>query len=280
MPLPKLAQPTQTTGLLGHPVAHSLSPALHQAWRAKHQINGEYLAFDVPPDEVPAAIESMRNQHLQGLNITVPHKQAVLAHVDVLDAPAKQIGAANTLYWHGDALHATNTDAYGFIENLRAQMAGAFDAALHNVLVLGAGGAARAVCFALQQAGAGQVVVANRTRATAEALAESFGAKACAWDAQTLSNVSLLINTTSLGMEGQPPQHMSLDDLPSSAWVHDIVYKPLHTELLKRAQARGNCVATGLGMLAYQAQAAFEIWHGVRPEVTPEMLHALEARAC
>ena len=269
MAQPDISAATPLTGLLGHPVNHSRSPALHDAWLTAHGIDARYLAFDVAPDALSNAIAGMRAMGIKGLNLTVPHKEAVLAHVDVVDDAASAIGAANTLYWREGKLHATNTDAYGFIENVRSQLP-TFDAYAEGVLVLGAGGAARAVLYALQRAGAMRVLVANRTLEKAQTLATEFGATAIAWGdiADHLPQTNLLINATSLGMEGQPELAVSLDTLPEASAVHDIVYQPLYTPLLQAARARGNPIATGLGMLYYQAQEAFQLWHGVRPEVT------------
>ena len=269
MPLADITAQTKLTGLFGHPVAHSRSPEIHQAWLAENSIDARYFAFDITPEKLADAIGGLRAMNARGVNLTVPHKEAVLAHVDVVDDAAKKIGAANTLYFEGDILHATNTDAYGFIENLRAQTP-TLEAHLNHVLVLGAGGAARAVLYALKQAGAKRITIANRTLEKAQTLADAFGADAIdmAQLAEPMASASLLVNTTSLGMEGQPALDVSLEPLPKQALVHDIVYAPLHTALLKNARARGNPIATGLGMLYYQAQAAFELWHGVKPTVT------------
>lgn len=268
MPAPNITAATKLTGLFGHPVAHSRSPEIHQQWLTHHKIDARYLAFDVAPEHLESAIFGLRSMGVLGVNLTVPHKQAVLAFVDKADNAAKAIGAANTLFWKDGTLCATNTDAYGFIENLRAQCQNLEDHMQH-VLVLGAGGAARAVLQGLRSARAGKITIANRTRETAETIAGIFEAEVVDWNdvSVAMESATMLVNTTSLGMEGQPTLQISLDTLPKSALVHDIVYAPLHTPLLQAANARGNPIATGLGMLYYQAQAAFSLWHGVRPEV-------------
>jgi shikimate dehydrogenase len=259
----------QLTCLFGHPVAHSRSPEIHNRWLRAHHIDGAYEAFDITPEQLADTIVRFREVRIKGANLTIPLKEKVLDYVDVIDDVAAEIGAANTLYWQGDALHATNTDAYGFMENLHAQTS-PLEPYLQHVVIIGAGGAARAAIYALKQAGATRMTLVNRTHEKAQKLAAQFGVQAAPWAQMygVFSDATMLVNTTSLGMEGQPELPVSLEHLPQTALVHDIVYTPLHTLLLQQAQTRGNPIATGLGMLYYQAQAAFAQWHGVKPEVT------------
>jgi len=260
------------TALIGFPVSHSLSPAIHSYWIAQHGIDAEYKLLTTAPNRLRQTMLHMRRKEALGLNITVPHKQAVMEHIDVLDKSAKRIGAVNTIVNRKGTLEGHNTDAYGFIANVRGAL-GDSASCLEKVVVLGAGGATRAAIVALADAGAKHILLTNRTTDKAVALANEFHVDVVPWEerAAALAGASLLVNTTSLGMEGQPPLEMDLTVLPDHAVVHDIVYAPLETDLLKKARLRGHTTVDGLGMLLYQAQAAFELWHGVRPEVTPEL---------
>ena len=211
----------------------------------------------------------------RGVNVTVPHKEAALAAVDEADALARRIGAVNTIVVGADGkLTGTNTDGFGFLENLKAG-APEWNVAGGPAVVLGAGGAARAVAVALIDAGAPEIVLVNRTRARAEKIAADLGGPLVVWDwddrAAALAGVNLLVNTTTLGMTGKAALDISLDALPTGALVNDIVYAPLQTELLAAASARGNPVVDGLGMLLHQARPGFEAWFGVAPEVTPDL---------
>lgn len=268
---------TSLTGLIGYPLTHSRSPDIHGYWLAHHGIDADYKLFTTQPARLRQTMLHMRRKPLLGLNITIPHKVTVTDHLDGVDALAEQIGAVNTVRVEGNRLIGTNTDAYGFITNLRAgltgSVAGDLSPHLDHAVILGAGGATRAAIVALKQAGARRITVTNRTFEAAATLAERFGIQAAHWDSreQVLHDATLLINTTSLGMEGQPPLVLDIARLPESAVVHDIVYAPRVTPLLAAAQARGLRTVDGLGMLLYQAQAAFEHWHGVRPEVSTEL---------
>ena len=255
------------TALIGFPTEHSLSPAIHTYWMRQHGIDGEYKLLTTPPPRLRQTMLHVRKKQMRGVNITVPHKESVLQYLDAVDAVATRIGAVNTVIAEGEKLRGTNTDAYGFISHLREQCSGTPD--LSHCVLLGAGGAARAAIVALQEAGASRITLVNRTLATAEALAQEFGVESAAWDVSGagLATASLLVNTTSLGMAGQPPINMSWQHLPESAVVYDIVYNPLETGLLKACRKRGNPVVDGLGMLLYQAQKAFALWHGVEPVV-------------
>ena len=258
-------------GVIGWPVGHSLSPKLHGYWLKHYNIKGEYLAKGVEPEDLEEALRALPKKGWQGCNLTIPHKEAALLSMDSLDEEARAIGAVNTVIVKKGKLHGTNTDAYGFIENIRPFM----PKAKNKAVVLGAGGAAKAVCYALIKDGFDKISIANRTHEKSEALARQFGNKANAamWDerAALLEQADLLVNATSLGMTGKGPLDIDLSRLPKTALVTDIVYAPLVTPLLAQANARGNSVIDGLGMLLHQAVPAFEAWFGVRPEVTPEL---------
>lgn len=258
---------TILTALVGFPTEHSLSPIIHEYWMKQHGIEGAYKLLTTPPPRLRQTMLHVRKKQMRGVNITVPHKESVLEYLDAVDVTATRIGAVNTVIADGENLTGTNTDAYGFMQNLMDGCNGTPD--LSQCVLLGAGGASRAAIVALQEAGATRITLMNRTQATAEKLATEFGVEAAAWDVSGngLSSATLLVNTTSLGMKGQPPVNMSWQHLPTSAVVCDIVYNPLETGLLKSCRARGNPVVDGLGMLLYQAQKAFALWHGVEPIV-------------
>jgi shikimate dehydrogenase len=268
-------------GVMGWPVEHSRSPALHGFWLKQYGIAGAYVKLPVPPEGLRAALRALPEKGFAGCNLTLPHKEAALAMVDHIDASARRIGAVNTIIVRADGtLEGRNTDAFGFIENLRA---GAPDwRADHGAaVVLGAGGAARAVLAALIDAGTPELHLLNRHRARAESLAAALGGKirVLEWEARAraLAGAALLVNTTSLGMHGAPPLELALDALDRAAVVNDIVYVPLETPLLAAARRRGNTVVDGLGMLLHQARPAFAAWFGVMPEVTGELRRTIEA---
>lgn len=259
--------------VIGWPIGHSRSPLIHGYWLKRYGIDGGYTREDVHPDALEGFLKGIPGNGFKGCNVTVPHKEAALALADMADDTARAIGAANTLWHENGALHAGNTDAYGFITHLEAS-APDWDASA-PALVLGAGGAARAVVKALLDRGLAEIRIANRTAARAGALAAHFGARVAPieWDerAEALEGCGLLVNTTTLGMAGSLPLEVDLDALPEPAAVMDIVYTPLTTPLLAAAQRRGNRVVDGLGMLLHQAVPGFEKWFGVRPEVTDEL---------
>ena len=260
---------TSLTGLIGFPVSHSLSPAIHAFWIEQHRLEADYKLLTTPPNRLRQTMLHMRKKQALGVNITVPHKQAVMEYLDGLDKSAKRIGAVNTVVNRKGKFEGHNTDAYGFITNLKESL-GDLKPYLENIVLLGAGGATRAAIVALADAGAKNITLTNRTIDKAIALANEFEIEAAPWEdrATILVDATLLVNTTSLGMHGQPPLEIDLSNLPAAAAVHDIVYAPLETELLAAAKARGNRTVDGLGMLLYQAQAAFHLWHGMKPEVT------------
>ena len=259
-------------GVMGWPISHSRSPCVHGYWLEKYAIDGAYVPLAVVPDRFEEALKGLQAAGFRGVNVTVPHKEAALRACDTLDPDAKRIGAVNTIVFGDDgSIQGSNTDAYGFIENIRQTAAWSGGVAV----VLGAGGAARAICVSLIDAGATEIHLINRTKSRAESLAREFGNKIRVEDwknrSNTLLNASLLVNTTSLGMTGQPPLDINLDVLPTAAIVNDIVYAPLETPLLATARSRGNITIDGLGMLLHQARPGFEIWFGTDPEVTEAM---------
>ena len=267
-------------GVMGWPVAHSRSPALHGFWLRKYGIDGSYERLPVQPEDLPKALRDLAAQGFAGVNLTVPHKEIAMGVVDSLSDVGRRVGAVNTIFVGTDGkLSATNTDAYGFITSLRAG-APAWRADAGPAVVLGAGGAARAVIAALQEARVPEIRILNRTLERAEGLAREFASHAVAWDkrADVLADANLLVNTTTLGMKGQVSLAIDLARLPAAAVVNDIVYVPLETDLLRDARTRGNVVVDGLGMLLYQAQAGFEGWFGRKPDVTQELRdHVLAA---
>ena len=268
--------------VVGWPVAHSRSPALHGYWLKTYSINGTYERLPVKPEDLAVFLRGLAEQGYAGVNLTVPHKEAAMKIVDEVSPEAQRIGAVNTVFvGAGGRLAATNTDGYGFITSLKAGATG-FNPAAVSAVVLGAGGAARAVCVALQDAGVPAIMLINRTPDRAEALAKSLGGniRVKAWDerALCLKTANLLVNTTTLGMVGQEALDIDLKHLPPEAVVNDIVYVPLETPLLAAAQARGNTVVDGLGMLLYQAQPGFAGWFGKWPDVTEGLrAHVLKA---
>jgi shikimate dehydrogenase len=265
--------------IIGWPAGHSRSPIIHNYWIEQHGIVGEYRKEPVPPEEFAAFLAGMAERGYVGANVTIPHKEAAL-RLSVPDARANAVGAANTLWRDGATLRSTNTDVEGFLGNLDAAAAG-WDRDLADVVVLGAGGSARAVIFGLIERGAARIHVANRTRERAVALRERFGVAVVPvpWDEAPalLGRARLLVNTTSLGMNGQPPLVADVDRLPAGAVVADLVYVPLVTPLLAAAKARGLATADGLGMLLHQAVRGFSLWFGVTPAVTRELRALVEA---
>jgi shikimate dehydrogenase len=265
----------RVAGVLGWPVGHSKSPRLHGHWLERYKIDGAYIPLPVAPEHFAEAVRALARLGFAGANVTLPHKEAALAAVDRADAVARRIGAVNTIVVAPDGtLDGSNTDAFGFIENLRHAAPG-FDAAAGPAVVLGAGGAARAVVAALVDAGAPEIRVVNRGVERAEKLIEALGGPChvvpWAGRAAALDGAALLVNATTLGMTGHAPLDLALDRLPPRALVNDIVYVPLETGLLHAAKARGNKTVDGLGMLLHQARPGFRAWFGVDPEVTPAL---------
>jgi shikimate dehydrogenase len=278
LPLGNAMTKSRAACLIGWPAAHSRSPLIHHYWLRTLGIEGGYSIKAIPPEGFAEFVLHLAAHGFIGANVTIPHKERALA-LSMPDARARAVGAANTLWYDGGELRSTNTDIEGFINNLDACAPG-WDAAT-DALVLGAGGSSRAVVFGLLERGIKRVHLANRTMARARALADQFGANVdpVAWDAiaDLLPRAGLLVNTTSLGMHGQPALEIDAKLLPSHAVVTDLVYVPLETPLLAAARAHGLRTADGLGMLLHQAVRGFELWFGQRPQVTSELRALVEA---
>lgn len=266
-------------GVVGWPIEHSKSPILHRHWLKRYNLPGEYLPIALSPDEFEAGLRKLVKKGFKGVNITIPHKEAVMKLADSITDRAALIGAANTIHFHADGtIGVDNTDGYGFIQNLR-QNAPEWDPKSGPALVIGAGGAARAIVWALLNEGVPSVRLANRTRIRAENLADHFGAKVevIEWSkvSEAMGGVATIVNTTSLGMEGQPELRVNFDNAEPNALVTDIVYVPLITPFLEKARARGLKTVDGLGMLLHQAVPGFESWFGYTPEVDEELRQAV-----
>ncbi len=258
-------------GVIGSPIAHSRSPILHGYWLRRYGLKGHYIPLDIAQADLPEALKLLPRMGFVGLNVTIPHKESILALADIVTDRAALIGAANTIIFRKDGkVHADNTDGSGFVANLR-QYAPGWNPAVGPAVVFGAGGAARAVIAALIEVGVPEIRLTNRTRPRAEALRAAFGAKVTVLDwvqsQGALSDAATVINTTALGMVGKPEFSLSLDEINPAALVNDLVYTPLETKFLKAAAARGCTVVDGLGMLLHQAAPGFERWFGQRPEV-------------
>jgi shikimate dehydrogenase len=257
-------------GITGWPVGHSRSPRLHGFWLERYGVDGAYLPLPIDPAHFPAAVRGLMLSGFAGLNVTIPHKVAAFAICDTVDESARRAGAVNTLVFENGKIIGSNTDGWGFLENLRAN---GVDPAAGPALILGAGGSARAVAAVLLELGI-RVTVANRTRTRAEDLARELpGLLVIDWEARdvALTGHALLVNTTSLGMAGHPPLRIDLDRAARGLTVADIVYVPLETPLLAAARARQIHCVEGLGMLLYQAIPGFRTWFGVDPTVDEEL---------
>jgi shikimate dehydrogenase len=269
---------TRAACVIGWPIKHSRSPLIQGYWIKQHGLDAEYRREEVAPEAFAGFIRNLSSRGYVGANITIPHKEAAL-ELSEPDDCARAVGAANTLWLDGDRLRSTNTDVEGFTSNLDDAVPGWAERA-GEAVVLGAGGSARAVVYGLIERGIGRIHVVNRTLDRAEALRQRFGAAVhpAEWAAlpSLLFRCGLLVNTTSLGMTGQPPLDIDLGPLSQEAAVTDLVYAPLKTSLLAAAEARGLAVADGLGMLLHQAVRGFELWFGVRPRVTAELRALVE----
>lgn len=259
-------------GVMGWPVAHSRSPIIHNHWIREHHLRGAYGLFAVEPNQLKQAILGLRALGLAGCNITIPHKVEAMKYVDWTTPMAQRIGAINTIVVQADgALHGFNHDGFGYIQSL-TEAHPTWQADAGPVVILGAGGASRAIVVSLIEAGAKEIRILNRTHSKAKELAEEFGGPICSFDwsnrHEALQDAALLVNTTNQGMHGQPPLDIDLSLLPISALVSDAIYIPLETPLLKSARLRGNPTVNGLGMLLHQARPAFNAWFGVMPEVS------------
>ncbi|MEX0808829.1 MAG: shikimate dehydrogenase [Dongiaceae bacterium] len=268
-------------GVMGWPVGHSRSPALHGFWLREHGIDGAYVPLAVRPEALKTALAGLAALGFRGANVTVPHKEAVLSLVDRASDTALRIGAVNTITVAEDGtLEGSNSDAFGFLENLREGQPG-WRAATGAAVVVGAGGAARAIAVALATEGAPEIRIVNRTKERADRLVREIGGPLVAVDwanrGAALADLSLLVNATTQGMSGEQPLDLDLARLPVNALVNDIVYVPLETGLLAAARARGNKTVDGLGMLLHQARPGFAAWFGVEPTVTPALRAAVLA---
>ena len=268
-------------GVMGWPIMHSRSPKLHGYWLDHYGLAGAYLPLAIRAEGLEAALRALPALGFAGCNLTIPHKEAALGIVDDASPLARRIGAVNCIVVRADgSLEGRNYDAFGFTQSLRERAPDLrFDGG--PAVVIGAGGASRAILAGLMDEGAPEIRLINRSPARALALAAEFGApvRAVPWEgrAQALEGAAILVNTTSQGMVGEAPLDLALDALPVSALVTDIVYVPLETPLLAAARARGNRVVDGLGMLLHQARPAFEAWFGIDPKVTPQLRALIEA---
>ncbi len=258
-------------GVAGWPISHSRSPRLHNFWLREYGIDGAYLPLAIAPEDFEQAVRALPKLGFAGCNVTMPHKEAALRTVDRVDAAARRIGAVNTIVVAEDGgLDGSNTDAFGFIQALY-EGAPNLDMTKGPAILIGAGGAAKAIAVAMLDAGAPELVVLNRTEARAQALAESLTGNITvgSWDQRTarLADANVLVNSTTQGMQGQPALDLALDDLAPGAVVMDAVYTPLLTPLLAGAQQRGNPIVDGLGMLLHQARPGFAAWFGREPVV-------------
>ncbi|ODT49425.1 MULTISPECIES: shikimate dehydrogenase [Alphaproteobacteria] len=271
---------TKKAFVIGHPIAHSRSPLIHGTWLDLHGIDGSYEAIDIAPEALPEFFERLRNGEFAGGNVTIPHKEAVFALCDEVDPLARTIGAVNTLVASEGRIWGTNTDYLGFLGNLDAGAPG-WDKDLGSVILLGAGGATRALLVALKSRNVSHVHILNRSRDKAEALVREiegpFSAHGLDAFAELAPSAGLVVNATSIGMHGSRFEGFDLECLPATALVTDIVYVPLVTPLLADAAARGLRTVDGLGMLLHQAVPGFAAWFGVTPEVTPQLRARIEA---
>ncbi len=254
---------TKWAGVIGWPVEHSRSPEIHNRWIEQANVDAVYIPLPVPIEKLESVVRALPDMGCVGVNLTVPHKEQVLPFLDAVDDVAQRIGAVNTIVMRDGKSEGYNTDAYGFWQNIEIS---APNVKRDHAFVIGAGGAARAVVVALDAAGFGKITVMNRTPERAESLCDlSDKIEVAAWH-ENVPAVDLLVNTTTLGMQGQPELELELSALPAHAAVNDIVYTPLETGLLKQAKAQTLQTVDGLGMLIYQAEKAFELWFGVTPE--------------
>jgi len=263
--------------VLGHPISHSLSPKLHGYWLKKYQIDGLYEAIDTPPEILSERLSQLMSEGYKGVNLTVPLKELAMPLMDELTETACQIGAVNTVTFHQGKFCGDNTDAYGFIANLEQHVSNISNY-LNHAVIIGAGGAARAVIAGLLVRGVKRITLTNRTLNKAEKLAEmSSVIEVVEWEKRNeyLSDATLLINTTSLGMDKQPPLSLSIETLPPNALVTDIVYHPLQTDLLKESIKRDNNIVTGIGMLIHQAVPAFKAFYGQKVELDEQLTKIL-----
>jgi len=276
----KISKKISKIGIIGYPIAHSLSPLIHQYWFEKYNVDAEYLSLEIAPDSLKSFFEDIDQYNLRGFNITIPHKVNALNYVDEIDQSAKTIGAINCITINNNkSLLGANYDAKGFMDSLISN----YSENIFNkkpVIVIGAGGASRAILYSLINYGIKEIRLSNRTYEKSKILKKYFGnvIKIIPWDEKenSLNDCGLFINTTSQGMIGKDPLDMDISDLPREAIVIDLIYNPIDTDLIKRASLRGNKTLNGLPMLVYQAVPAWEAWFGIKPDVTKELLDLLE----
>ncbi|MEC9077655.1 MAG: shikimate dehydrogenase [Pseudomonadota bacterium] len=270
------------TGILGWPVSHSLSPLIHNFWIKQYNRRGAYIPLEISPNDLKSAIDACYSLGMAGLNLTLPHKESCLSVLDKIDETALEIGAVNTIVFQTNGkTFGYNTDSFGFRAAIESKTPNGWNLSGKNVVVIGSGGASKAVLHAIRNWGAGEIRITNRTDSRAENLAIQLGSSCKFWPwndrNKALADVSLLVNTTSCGMQGQPPLDLDLDRLPKSAVVNDIVYTPLMTTLLKRAKARGNPIISGLEMLFHQARPGFKMWFNIEPQITNDLRKIINA---
>lgn len=266
--------------VIGHPIAHSRSPLIHGEWLREHKLPGSYERIDVAPADLPAFISRLRDEEFAGGNVTVPHKEAVMALVDEISDAGRAVGAVNTLWRENGRIIADNSDVGGFLAHLDATVSD-WRNRVATALVLGAGGAARGICYGLKTRGVERILVVNRSPERAAELVAALGKPLEAGDwalrDSLVGQADLIVNTTALGMHGKPPLEVDLAALRPGTIVDDIVYAPLKTALLAEAQRRGGIPVDGLGMLLHQAAPGFARWFGVAPQVTPALRALIEA---
>lgn len=266
--------------VVGHPIAHSRSPLIHGEWLRQYGIAGSYERVDVAPSDLPAFVQRLRGGEFAGGNVTVPHKEAVMALVDEVSDAGRAVGAVNTLWRQNGRILADNSDVPGFLAHLDATVPD-WQARAGTALILGAGGAARGVCYGLKSRGVDRIIVVNRSPERAQELATALGRplETGDWNRrdQLVGQADLIVNTTALGMQGKPPLDIDLSGLRPGTIMDDIVYVPLKTALLAEAERRGGILVDGLGMLLHQAVPGFARWFGVTPEVTPALRSLIEA---
>jgi len=267
-------------GVMGWPVMHSRSPMMHNYWFKQHGLAGTYVPLAIPPERLTGALRSLHPLGFSGCNVTIPHKQEAMKIVDEVDALARAIGAISCIVVRPDgSLMGTNNDCYGFIQSVKAEQPG-WRADAGPVVVIGAGGGSRAICYGLAQEGAREIRLVNRSLERAKAVAQAFGVpiRALPWEERhdAMEGAAMVVNTTSCGMVGQPALDIRLDKLPKNTLAADIVYIPLETPFLAAARKRGNRTMNGLGMLLNQGRPAWKAWFGIEPEVTAELRAMVE----
>jgi shikimate dehydrogenase len=258
-------------GVIGHPIAHSKSPIIHNHWMGEHNVQGSYETIDIAPENLAEGVQKLIDEGYDGFNVTIPHKQNIMKLCDRVNDVAQTIGAVNTVRIKDGKLFGSNTDAFGFIQNIKHTHPD-FDFKNKTAVVLGAGGASRAVLYGLIDEGVKRIILTNRTIEVAQNLANEMqgNIEVIPWEnrSEVLANIDILVNTTALGMNGKPALELDLNALNTGALISDIVYVPLMTNLLTAAQKRGNPIVSGIGMLLHQARPAFAEWTNILPDIS------------